>query len=73
LTPTSKVVERIVAFLKQGPANFYAILKTVEDVEYPLILQAWSDVREQDILARDHEGNYVLKGAGESDGTEAAH
>lgn len=65
MTPTSKAADRIVAFLEKGPADFYAILKSLDDVEYPIILCAWAEVRERDILARDHSGNYLLKGSAE--------
>ena len=68
MTPTAEVAERIIAFLQKGPADFYTILKSLHDVEYPIILYAWAEVRERDVLARDHSGNYLLKGAGEQTG-----
>lgn len=41
--------------------SFYAILRALEDVEYRVILQAWGILREKDLLARDPEGNYLLR------------
>ena len=56
-----KVAERILGLLKEQPLSFYAILQALDDVEYRAILQAWGELREKDLLARDQGGNYVLK------------
>ena len=62
LNPTSEVAQRIVQLLRQGPPlSFYAILKALPDVEYRTILQAWGTLREQDILGRDPDGNYLIR------------
>ncbi len=62
MTSTSEeVTERIAGLLREGPRNFYAILQSLSDVEYRTILAAWGTLREQESLARDHEGNYVLR------------
>ena len=60
MTHSSKVAERIVGLLKKEPLNFYAILRALDDVEYRTVLQAWGELREKDLLARDHAGNYLL-------------
>ena len=57
----SDVAQRIVQLLRPGPLSFYAILKALEDVEYRTILQAWGTLREQDVLARNAEGHYMLR------------
>ena len=54
-------VERIEGLLRERPQGFYAILQSLDDVEYRTILAAWGTLHERDALARDHEGNYVLK------------
>lgn len=61
MTPSSKVAERILGLLQEQPLSFYAILQALHDVEYRAILQAWGELREKDLLARDHVGNYLLK------------
>ncbi len=53
-------VERIVKQLEEGPKTFYAILKSLADVEYRTILIAWGTVREKNLLRRDDHGNYLL-------------
>jgi len=61
LSSTSdEVTERIAALLRERPLIFYAILQSLGDVEYRTILAAWGTLREQEALARDDEGNYVL-------------
>lgn len=55
------VTRRIAGLLRERPRNFYAILQSLGDVEYRTILEAWGMLHEQEALARDHEGNYVLK------------
>jgi len=61
LSSTSEeAAERITELLRERPLNFYAILQSLGDVEYRTILAAWGTLREQEALARDHEGNYVL-------------
>jgi hypothetical protein len=62
LSSTSEeVAERIAGLLRERPQNFYAILQSLSDVEYRTMLAAWGTLHEQDALARDHDGNYVLK------------
>jgi hypothetical protein len=62
LTSTSEeVAERIAGLLRERPRNFYGILQSLNNVEYRIILAAWGTLREQEALARDHEGNYVLR------------
>lgn len=61
MNPISETAERIVKLLRQRPLDFYSILKGLQDVEYRTILQAWGTLREQDLLTRDHEGNYLLR------------
>jgi hypothetical protein len=62
LSSTSEeAAERIAALLRERPLNFYAILQSLGDVEYRTILAAWGTLHEQDALARDREGNYVLR------------
>ncbi len=56
----TEAVERIVKALEEGPKNFYAILKSLADVEYRTILVAWGTVREKNLLRRDDHGNYLL-------------
>jgi len=57
---SDEVAERIAGLLRERPRNFYAILQSLGDVEYRTILAAWGTLREQEALARDDEGNYVL-------------
>jgi len=62
LSSTSdEVTERIAALLRERPLIFYAILQSLGDVEYRTILAAWGTLHEREALARDDEGNYVLK------------
>jgi hypothetical protein len=62
LSSTSdEVTERIAALLRERPRSFYAILQSLGDVEYRTILAAWGTLHEREALARDDEGNYVLK------------
>lgn len=63
---SEQAVERIAALLREQPRNFYAILQSLNDVEYRTILAAWGTLHEQDALARDHEGHYVLKAGGQA-------
>ena len=58
---SSEIADRILALLKEEPMSYYAILRALEDVEYRVILQAWGILREKDLLARDPEGNYLLR------------
>ena len=58
---SSELADRILALLKEEPMSYYAILRALEDVEYRVILQAWGILREKDLLARDPEGNYLLR------------
>ncbi len=57
-----QVVERILKVLGEGPKDFYAILKSLADVEYRTILIAWGTVRDKNVLRRDDHGNYFLAG-----------
>jgi DNA-binding transcriptional ArsR family regulator len=61
LNHSSEIADRILALLKEEPMSYYAILRALEDVEYRVILQAWGILREKDLLARDPEGNYLLR------------
>ena len=61
MNPISETAERIQKLLAERPLNFYAILQALHDVEYRTILQAWGTLREKELLARDHEGNYLLR------------
>ena len=61
MSHSSDIADRILGLLKDGPMSFYAILRALEDVEYRVILQAWGILREKDLLARDPEGNYLLR------------
>jgi DNA-binding transcriptional ArsR family regulator len=61
LNHSSEIADRILALLKEDPMSYYAILRALEDVEYRVILQAWGILREKDLLARDPEGNYLLR------------
>ena len=56
----AQVAQRVLDLLKTGPTDFYAILKSLADVEYRTILIAWGSLRERDLLARDEHGNYLL-------------
>jgi hypothetical protein len=59
-TSEAQVAQRVLDLLKTGPKDFYAILKSLADVEYRTILIAWGSLREQDLLGRDDEGRYLL-------------
>ena len=61
MSHSSDIADRILALLKEEPMSYYAILRALEDVEYRVILQAWGILREKDLLARDPEGNYLLR------------
>lgn len=61
MSHSSEIADRILALLKKEPMSYYAILRALQDVEYRVILQAWGILREKDLLARDPEGNYLLR------------
>jgi DNA-binding transcriptional ArsR family regulator len=60
LSHSSEIAERIITLLKEEPMSFYAILQSLKDVDYRVILQAWGILREKDLLSRDEEGRYLL-------------
>ena len=60
--PTAEqVAARILALLGEQPRTFYELLRELGDAEYRTILQAWGALREQQKLARDAHGNYLLR------------
>ena len=61
MSHSSEIAERILTLLKGEQLSFYAILRSLDDVDYRVILQAWGILREKDLLARDKEGRYLLR------------
>ena len=53
------LAERIRQRLDRGPLQFSDLLREQSDVEYPEILAAWSELREQLPLERDEQGRYL--------------
>jgi hypothetical protein len=56
--------DEIKAYLKASqktPVFFYQIMEKFEGRPYKDLLYAWSALREENALARDREGHYLLK------------
>ncbi len=63
---TEELANRILAFLRQGPAHFEDVLLRFRQAPYREILQAWGRLRKDDSLGREVEtGKYLAR-----DGTE---
>ncbi|MFQ5692161.1 MAG: hypothetical protein ACE5IM_03840 [Nitrospinota bacterium] len=58
-----ELADRIVAFLREGPAHFEDVLLRFRDVPYREILRAWGRLREDGLLGRELEtGKYLPSG-----------
>ncbi|MCH7911926.1 MAG: hypothetical protein IH856_02655 [Deltaproteobacteria bacterium] len=59
---TKELANRILAFLRQGPAHFEDVLLRFRQAPYREILQAWGRLRKDGSLGREVEtGKYLLR------------
>ncbi len=59
---TEELANRILAFLRQGPAHFEDVLLRFRQAPYREILQAWGRLRKDGSLGREVEtGKYLLR------------
>ena len=57
---TKELANRILAFLRQGPAHFEDVLLRFRQAPYREILQAWGQLRKDGSLGREVEtGKYL--------------
>ena len=57
---TEELANRILAFLRQGPAHFEDVLLRFRQAPYREILQAWGRLRKDGSLGREEEtGKYL--------------
>jgi hypothetical protein len=55
----TELAQRIRQRLERGPLEFYDLLRELSEVEYPDILAAWGELREQLPLERDEQGRHL--------------
>jgi len=57
----TKLADKIKAYIEAEPRHFADVVTEFNAYPYREVLYAWSELREQKLLARDREGHYLIK------------
>ena len=59
----SPLASRLISEITDHPQQFHELVDAHREVPWPNFLRAWGELRCAEVLSRDEDGNYLIRGA----------